>query len=155
MYWPVLDEAADEADLGRDIGAFMHHWVASIGFPVLTVTESEDSKGIIVRQDRFLEDGKPEDKDNETIWCDIYALSGATQLKLFRSVPLSLLSSRGLDRGAVLSKREDTFEVETNHSAIIGLTWSDLSRLIGRARRTTTARVPPVRVPSLTHDKAR
>ena len=48
-----------------------------------------------------------------------------------------------------------SFEVETNHSAIIGLTWSDLSRLIGRARRTTTARVPPVRVPSLTHDKAR
>ena len=112
MYWPVLNEAANEADLGRDIGAFMHHWVASIGFPVLTVTESEDSKGIIVRQDRFLEDGKPEDKDNETIWCVIYALSDAIRLKLSRSVPLSLLSSRGLDRGAILSKREDAFEID-------------------------------------------
>lgn len=47
----------------------MHHWVASIGFPVLTVIEKDDGKSILVRQDRFLEDGKPEEKDNQTIWC--------------------------------------------------------------------------------------
>lgn len=37
-----------------------------IGFPVLTVTEGPN--GIKVRQDRFLETGRSEPQDNETIW---------------------------------------------------------------------------------------
>lgn len=37
-----------------------------IGFPVLTVTEMPE--GIRVRQDRFLETGKGQGTDNETIW---------------------------------------------------------------------------------------
>ena len=37
-----------------------------IGFPVLTVTEMPE--GIRVRQDRFLETGKGQGADNETIW---------------------------------------------------------------------------------------
>jgi aminopeptidase 2 len=37
-----------------------------MGFPVLTVTETPTS--IHVRQDRFLETGHPEPKDNETLW---------------------------------------------------------------------------------------
>lgn len=37
-----------------------------MGFPVVSVTEVEG--GIQVRQDRFLESGPPEAKDNETIW---------------------------------------------------------------------------------------
>lgn len=46
----------------------MHNWVTAMGFPVLTVTESADGNSITVRQDRFLEDGEPSEKDNETIW---------------------------------------------------------------------------------------
>ena len=37
-----------------------------MGYPVVTVTEKED--GIHVRQDRFLETGPADPKDNETIW---------------------------------------------------------------------------------------
>lgn len=37
-----------------------------MGFPVVKVTEVEG--GIRVRQDRFLEIGPAEAKDNETIW---------------------------------------------------------------------------------------
>jgi aminopeptidase 2 len=37
-----------------------------MGFPVLTVTET--ATGIKVRQDRFLETGIAEAKDNETLW---------------------------------------------------------------------------------------
>lgn len=40
-----------------------------MGYPVIKVTEVEG--GIHVRQDRFLESGPAEEKDNETIW---YAL---------------------------------------------------------------------------------
>jgi len=51
---------------GLDITQLMENWITKIGFPVLTVTE--DAKGIIVRQDRFLETGLADPKDNETIW---------------------------------------------------------------------------------------
>ena len=37
-----------------------------MGYPVITVTEKEG--GIQVRQDRFLETGPADPKDNETIW---------------------------------------------------------------------------------------
>ena len=54
--------------VGKDINALMHNWVTAMGFPVLKVTESADGKSITVRQDRFLDDGEPSEKDNETIW---------------------------------------------------------------------------------------
>lgn len=51
---------------GLDITQLMENWITKIGFPVLTVTEH--ANGITVRQDRFLEMGPAEPKDNETIW---------------------------------------------------------------------------------------
>lgn len=41
-----------------------------MGYPVVKVTEIDG--GIIVRQDRFLETGPAEPRDNETIWCVMY-----------------------------------------------------------------------------------
>ncbi len=43
-----------------------------MGYPVVKVTETDG--GIIVRQDRFLETGPAESKDNETIWCVMLVL---------------------------------------------------------------------------------
>ena len=40
--------------------------LVQMGYPVITVTEKEG--GIQVRQDRFLETGPADPKDNETIW---------------------------------------------------------------------------------------
>jgi aminopeptidase 2 len=51
---------------GVNITQLMENWITKIGYPVLTVTENE--KGIHVRQDRFLETGPADPKDNETIW---------------------------------------------------------------------------------------
>jgi aminopeptidase 2 len=71
-----------------------------IGFPVLTVTE--DKNGIHIRQDRFLETGPAEEKDNETIW----------------SVPLALLTTDGdkvnVDNSIVLDTREKTLAIDTS-----------------------------------------
>lgn len=44
-----------------------------MGFPVLIVTEMKD--GIKVRQDRYLETGPAEQKDNQTIWYVAYVSS--------------------------------------------------------------------------------
>lgn len=51
---------------GLDITQLMENWINKIGFPVVTVTEHEN--GITVRQDRFLDTGPADPKDNETIW---------------------------------------------------------------------------------------
>ena len=64
---------------------------------------TEDTKGIRVRQDRFLSTGPSQPKDNETIW----------------TVPLSLLtiSDRGevqIDKNAVLDVREKTISLDVN-----------------------------------------
>ncbi|KAG5728364.1 hypothetical protein E4T56_gene19148 [Termitomyces sp. T112] len=89
------------AATGKDIINFMDNWITKIGFPVLTVTETPT--GIAVRQDRFLETGHAEPKDNETIW----------------NVPLSIVTvdkdgKPVLNKEAVLGAREQTFELDTS-----------------------------------------
>lgn len=54
------------AATGINITELMENWITKIGFPVVSVTENEN--GITVRQDRFLETGVADPKDNETIW---------------------------------------------------------------------------------------
>jgi aminopeptidase 2 len=74
--------------------------LSQIGFPVITVTEGEN--GIHVRQDRFLESGPAEEKDNETIW----------------NVPLALLTVTNdkvnIDKSVVLDTREKTLAIDTS-----------------------------------------
>ncbi|KAK7043674.1 Aminopeptidase 2 mitochondrial [Paramarasmius palmivorus] len=86
---------------GVDVVRLMDNWITKIGFPVLTVTETES--GIKVRQDRFLETGVAEGKDNETVW----------------NVPLSILTvdANGkavVDNAAVLDAREKTYSLDTS-----------------------------------------
>ncbi|KAF8797340.1 zincin, partial [Phlegmacium glaucopus] len=85
---------------GLDITQLMENWITKIGFPVLTVTE--DAKGIIVRQDRFLETGLADPEDNETIW----------------NIPLSLLSTKdgnsSVDRTVILQEREKSIQLDTS-----------------------------------------
>ncbi|KAK1218706.1 Aminopeptidase 2 mitochondrial [Marasmius sp. AFHP31] len=94
--WDGISEST-----GQDIVKLMDNWITKVGFPVITVTETDS--GIKVRQDRFLETGIAESKDNETIW----------------NVPLSILSvgSDGkptIDNSAILDAREKTYSLDTS-----------------------------------------
>ncbi|KAH7889759.1 peptidase family M1-domain-containing protein [Phlebopus sp. FC_14] len=94
--WEGISEST-----GVDVPKMMDNWITKIGFPVLTVTEIED--GICVRQDRFLETGPAQEKDNQTIW----------------HIPLGLLRTNEegepmTDRGVVLDSREATFKIDTS-----------------------------------------
>ncbi|KAF7777794.1 hypothetical protein Agabi119p4_3866 [Agaricus bisporus var. burnettii] len=94
--WEGISQAT-----GIDVPKIMDTWIKKIGFPVITVTETPE--GIRVRQDRFLETGKGEGADNETIW----------------NVPLRILSidSNGkpvLDNSALLTEREQTFKIDSS-----------------------------------------
>ncbi|KAF8985615.1 leucyl aminopeptidase [Cyathus striatus] len=86
---------------GVDITKMMDNWISKIGYPVLTVTENNN--GIFVRQDRFLEIGLADEKDNQTIW----------------NVPLSILvidenGKTSIDRTVVLQERENFIPLDTN-----------------------------------------
>ncbi|KIP07998.1 hypothetical protein PHLGIDRAFT_105051 [Phlebiopsis gigantea 11061_1 CR5-6] len=94
--WDGVAEAS-----GLDVPKVMDNWVKKMGFPVVTVTEVEG--GIRVRQDRFLETGPAEPKDNETIW----------------SIPLSLLTTdasgkASVDHTILLDEREKFIAVDTS-----------------------------------------
>ncbi|KAG0149414.1 hypothetical protein CROQUDRAFT_74268 [Cronartium quercuum f. sp. fusiforme G11] len=51
---------------GKDIEKLMSNWTAKIGFPVLTVVETDS--GLKVTQNRFLSTGDPSPEEDETLW---------------------------------------------------------------------------------------
>lgn len=61
--WGSLDECS-----GKEVGAMAKSWINSVGYPVLTLTESPDGKEISVTQSRFLTSGDVEPDDDKTIW---------------------------------------------------------------------------------------
>ncbi|KAF8841202.1 hypothetical protein BDN67DRAFT_902084 [Paxillus ammoniavirescens] len=102
--WDGIGRATrGSGEVGIDIPKMMDNWIMKMGFPVLTVTETKDS--IIVRQDRFLETGPAEAKDNQTIW----------------TIPLAVLTTDAqgkptIDNTAVLDTRETTLAIDTRKS---------------------------------------
>ncbi|KAK9465000.1 peptidase family M1-domain-containing protein [Lipomyces arxii] len=92
--WDALGEAS-----GVKVDVIMHDWITKIGFPVVSVTESES--GVSVRQDRFLSTGDVKPEENETTWWvplgvytgdDVTAYSGVSTLST-REITLSGLST--------------------------------------------------------------
>ncbi|KAJ7738474.1 leucyl aminopeptidase [Mycena maculata] len=88
---------------GVDTVKLMDNWIKKIGFPVIKVTETPN--GIHVRQDRFIESGAADPKENETIW----------------NVPLSILTAGpngqvSIDKTAILEEREKDVTLDTNQT---------------------------------------
>ncbi|KIO15900.1 hypothetical protein M407DRAFT_235051 [Tulasnella calospora MUT 4182] len=94
--WKGIAEAS-----GLDIPKMLDNWILKIGYPVVTVKESNDS--VTVRQNRFLSTGDPSDKENETLW----------------KIPLNVRTADAsgkvsTDRSVVLSEREATIPLDTS-----------------------------------------
>ncbi|KAF8212441.1 hypothetical protein K438DRAFT_1806516 [Mycena galopus ATCC 62051] len=86
---------------GFDTVRIMDNWIKQQGFPVIAVTEN--ANGIHVRQDRFLETGQVDPKENETIW----------------NVPLSIVTADAngqgkIDKSAILEEREKDIALDTS-----------------------------------------
>ncbi|KAI9464657.1 leucyl aminopeptidase [Boletus coccyginus] len=100
--WDGINKATQVLDgVAMDISGMMENWIVKVGFPVLTVTETKD--GIKVHQDRYLETGPAEEKDNQTTW----------------TIPLAILAvdetgRRLIDKTAVLTARETTLSIDTS-----------------------------------------
>ncbi|TBU53789.1 hypothetical protein BD310DRAFT_937381 [Dichomitus squalens] len=89
-----------QAATNLDIPKIMDTWIKEMGYPVLTVTETED--GLHIRQDRFLETGPAEEKHNQIIW----------------TVPLSILTvsddGKPTVQKHIFDTRENFYSLETS-----------------------------------------
>ncbi|GAA6058627.1 hypothetical protein JCM10212_004038 [Sporobolomyces blumeae] len=85
-------------EYGQDISEMMKNWTTKIGFPLITVDETDT--GIKLRQNRFLSTADATPEEDETIW----------------HVPIEpLVVSNGkkeIKRGVVLTERESTFDID-------------------------------------------
>ncbi|KAK9476709.1 peptidase family M1-domain-containing protein [Lipomyces japonicus] len=59
--WKAVGEES-----GVDVNTIMAEWITKIGFPVITVSESES--GVTLRQDRFISSGDVTPEENQATW---------------------------------------------------------------------------------------
>jgi len=88
--WAALARAS-----GKPVEKVMDIWTKNVGYPVVTVTENEDSKSIHVKQNRFLRTGDVKPEEDKTLY----------------PVFLGLRTEKGIDEELTLSTREENFQV--------------------------------------------
>ncbi|KAK4217715.1 peptidase family M1-domain-containing protein [Rhypophila decipiens] len=107
--WASLGEAS-----GKSVEEVMDVWTKHIGFPVVTVTEKDDS--IHLKQNRFLRTGDTKPEEDKVIF----------------PVFLNLRTKDGVDTELTLDKREDTlkvsgkdfFKLNANHAGLYRTSYS-------------------------------
>ena len=88
--WAALSDAS-----GKPVEKVMDIWTKNIGYPVVSVTENEESNSINVKQNRFLRTGDVKPEEDKTLF----------------PVFLGLRTKDGVNEDLTLSQREQTFNV--------------------------------------------
>ena len=88
--WAALSDAS-----GKPVEKIMDIWTKYVGYPVVTVTENENSNTIHVKQNRFLRTGDVKPEEDKTLY----------------PVFLGLRTKDGVNEDLTLSGREHDFEV--------------------------------------------
>ena len=93
--WTALSEAS-----GQPVNKIMHHWTRTIGYPVVDVTSEikNNDLELQLRQNRFLNAGKLESSEDQTIW----------------SIPLRL----GTDKESLIHVAEDKQLLNSKSSTV-------------------------------------
>ncbi|KAJ1860586.1 Aminopeptidase 2 mitochondrial [Coemansia sp. RSA 989] len=91
--WQSLETAS-----AIDVGRMMHSWTAHVGYPVLTVDDSLDDCQLQLRQNRYLNSGKPTQEEDQTVWW----------------IPLGLVTSDTPAAHEILHQRTGTIEIPQN-----------------------------------------
>lgn len=103
--WAALSDAS-----GKPVEKVMDIWTKNVGYPVVSVTENEQSNSIHVEQHRFLRTGDVKPEEDKTLF----------------PVFLGLRTRKGVDEDLTLSEREhefnlpnlDFFKLNADHSGI-------------------------------------
>lgn len=89
--WAALAEAS-----GKPVEDIMSVWTKKVGYPIVSVTELPEKKAIKVKQNRFLRTGDVKPEEDQTIY----------------PVFLELRTKNGINKDAILSKREEEFQLD-------------------------------------------
>ncbi len=103
--WAALSDAS-----GKPVEKVMDIWTKNVGYPVVSVTEDEQSNSISVKQNRFLRTGDVKPEEDKTLF----------------PIFLGLRTKNGVDEDLTLSEREhdykvpdlDFFKLNADHSGI-------------------------------------
>lgn len=103
--WAALSDTS-----GKPVEKVMDIWTKNVGYPVVSVTEDEQSNSITVKQNRFLRTGDVKPEEDKTLF----------------PVFLGLRTKNGIDEDLTLSEREhdykvldlDFFKLNADHSGI-------------------------------------
>lgn len=121
--WAALADAS-----GKPVEKVMDIWTKNVGYPVVTVTESEDSRSINVKQNRFLRTADVKPEEDQTLF----------------PVFLGLKTKDGIDESLTLSDRErkvdipngDFFKLNADHAGIYRTSYSpERLRKLGQAAK--------------------
>lgn len=107
--WASLADAS-----GKPIDEVMNVWTKNVGYPVVTVTEKDDS--IHLKQNRFLRTGDVKPEEDEVLY----------------PVLLGIRTKEGIDEEPILSSREadlkvsskDFFKLNANHTSLFRTSYS-------------------------------
>lgn len=91
--WAALADAS-----GKPVEKVMNVWTKNVGYPVVTVTEKENSKSIHVKQNRFLRTADVKPEEDKTVY----------------PVFLSLRTKNGVDEALTLSERERDIDIPSD-----------------------------------------
>ena len=109
--WAALSEES-----GKDISKVASIWTKQVGYPVLTVTESEDGETITVQQNRFLTTGDVNPSEDETLYWILLALKTLKGGKPV--VHEDLTTSERTTTITIPKESNGFFKLNANHSGI-------------------------------------
>ncbi|KAI9676269.1 MAG: Aminopeptidase 2 mitochondrial [Trizodia sp. TS-e1964] len=109
--WAALSDAS-----GKDVEKLMTIWTKKVGYPVVSVTEDENSSSIHLKQNRFLRTADVKPGEDDTLY----------------PVFVGLRTKDGVDEEAIMSGREqvikvpslDFFKLNADHSGIYRTSYS-------------------------------
>lgn len=129
--WAALAEES-----GKDVERIANLWTKRIGYPVLSVTESQDE--ITVTQNRFLSTGDVKAEEDETLFWIPLALKTIDQSGNVKVDTDASLSTR---TKSIKLGSGNTYKLNSGHSGIyrVNYTPEHLSKLGGLASKTLTA----------------
>ncbi|PVU86388.1 hypothetical protein BB561_006720 [Smittium simulii] len=106
-------------DSGNDISSFMSSWTKNMGYPVLTVKESEDGESIKITQNRYFSNGNATENEDQTIWNIPLRISTSANPKL---VSQDIMTNRTIDipmPNNILSSKDGWYKINTESTSFV------------------------------------
>ncbi|OMH84586.1 Aminopeptidase 1 [Zancudomyces culisetae] len=128
--WAALSETS-----GRDVAKFMKLWTKTVGYPLLTVSASENSttnnNSITVTQSRFLSSGHATPEEDTTVWWVPLLMSTGVDGSSGGQIADAVLSTRSAEIPLPANFTNEWYKLNTGTVSLVRVKYPDaaISRL--------------------------